>query len=499
MKKLLVTLSLSAACLVNGAVVKQSGNWSDPATWGLSAGTTVPTTQATVEFEQSGMSLVADVDATISSLSIDKAKIKEYSLSAKDGKTLTISAFPNSGVTTNTTLNVGSDTDATLGGTVSVAGTWKNTVFNVDSGLLNFRSTGGATGHYDSTFNIAKDATVTLGSGLNGSNSRFDVYGTLNSDLYTFTVYGNDCSFNLHKGGTFNASDIKFASGSKLNDDGTNTQRIVVDGTVNVTGGQSNYKSRYYALRFGDVSNSDSITAAALKGQLSGIYDIGSNAVITQTSTNKQFLVETTSVLNIANGAKMYLQNGFGLVGYATVNINAQNVFFTHDKNDKDQRNSKFVVTDKNGAMGIAAPTLNINMSNDFGSVEFDLSSNNQYGTTLTINVAEGVNVSFKSLFSNYKDYDDGYGNNSTYIEFVINGLSDKMNFKITDMDDILKDYAPELYFVHFKDSESNALFVTEVNGDYYISASPLVPEPAEWAIIFGIFALGYVIYRRRF
>ena len=118
MKKLLVTLSLYyAVCFVNGATVKQSGNWSDPDTWGLSAGSAVPTTQSTVEFEQSGMSLIADVDAIISTLNIDKAKIKEFSLSAKDDKALTISSFPNSKVnTSNITLNVGSVTDTTLGG-----------------------------------------------------------------------------------------------------------------------------------------------------------------------------------------------------------------------------------------------------------------------------------------------------------------------------------------------------------------------------------------------
>ena len=80
-----------------------------------------------------------------------------------------------------------------------MTGSWKNTVFNVYSGLLDFKTTNSATDHYNSTFNIAKDATVTLNSGLNGSGSKFDIYGTLNSKSQTFTIYGENCSFNLHK------------------------------------------------------------------------------------------------------------------------------------------------------------------------------------------------------------------------------------------------------------------------------------------------------------
>ena len=468
---------------------------------GYDASETVPATQSTVSFAQSGMTLIADIDATISKLDLDKSIITEYSLAAKNGKTLTISSFPNSGVKEDTTLNIGSTTDDTLGGTIKISGAWKNTVFNVNSGNLIGTPTTDATGHYNSTFNIAKDSSVTLGKGLNGDNTKFNVYGTLTSSDATLTVYNSGCYFNLYEGATFNAHNVKFAQGATANSDGSYNKRIFIDGTINVSNGETSRNTRYYAIRFGDCSNSTSNSVNALKGQ-KGIYDIGEHAVIRQTSSDsKKYLVETTSILNIANGAKMYLQNGFGLIGYATVNINAQNVFFTEDLNDKDQRNSKFVVTDKSGSMLDVSPTLNVNMDNNFGNVEFDITnSSNKQNARLIINLAEGVEVSFKSLFSNYATYEEMYNNlEEICITFEINGLSDKQNFKVTDMDDILEKYNNSESFLKFVDKNKNTLYVTELGGDYFISADMLaIPEPAEWAMILGFATMLFAMYRRR-
>ena len=83
--------------------------------------------------------------------------------------------------------------------------------------------------------------------------------------------------------------------------------------------------------------------------------------------------------------------------------INAKNAFATNVAGST-QQDAKFVITDKSGTMAVNAPTMNINASNDFGNVEFDLAEAQQYGgATLTINVAEGVNVSFKSFIGFHK------------------------------------------------------------------------------------------------
>ena len=508
MKKLIITLSISAVSLVHGATIEQSGNWSDPLTWGLTDSETVPTTQDTVSFRSSGLSLTADVDATISTFNLDKATIKEYSFSVKNGKTLKISKFPNSAVETNTTLNIGSTTDSSVAGRIEMnthGNGIRNTILNLNSGTLYLTTNthaGTATnggGHYNTTFNIAAGTTLELDTRMNGSGTKMYIYGDVKVlPAATFTTCGGGSNFFLYEGGSITANNIRCTAGASIASNGSYTQRVFVDGTVNVSGGEISYKSRYYALRFGDANNNTSVSVSSLTTQSKLVYDIGSHAVINQTSSNSKYLVETLGILNVADGAKLNLQNGFGLIGMSTLNINAKNAFATNVAGST-QQDAKFVVTDKSGTMAVTAPTMNINASNDFGNVEFDLAEAHQYGgATLTINVAEGVNVSFKSLFSNYKDYDDGYGNNNAFIEFIINGLSDKMNFKLTDMDDILKDYSSELYFVHFKDGNGNALLVTEVNGDYYVSASALVPEPAEWAMIFGAFALGLVWYRKR-
>ena len=43
---------------------------------------------------------------------------------------------------------------------------------------------------------------------------------------------------------------------------------------------------------------------------------------------------------------------------------------------------------------------------------------------------------------------------------------------------------------------EGLALHATE--GGYFLASATAVPEPAEWAMIFGAIALGFAIYRRR-
>ena len=75
---------------------------------------------------------------------------------------------------------------------------------------------------------------------------------------------------------------------------------------------------------------------------------------------------------------------------------------------------------------------------------------------------------------------------------------------RITDMDEILSDYASANSF-YIKDEAGNDrvlnenLFIKDLgDGSYTIYTESVVPEPAEWAMIFGAIALGFVAYRRR-
>ena len=52
----------------------------------------------------------------------------------------------------------------------------------------------------------------------------------------------------------------------------------------------------------------------------------------------------------------------------------------------------------------------------------------------------------------------------------------------------------PEVDWAHVK-AEGWENFRLE---DGYVTATEVVPEPAEWAMIFGTIALAFVVYRRR-
>jgi hypothetical protein len=73
---------------------------------------------------------------------------------------------------------------------------------------------------------------------------------------------------------------------------------------------------------------------------------------------------------------------------------------------------------------------------------------------------------------------------------------------KITDMDDILANYGSsyDLIFTDTLGSDrvlGENLFLENVDGNYLVYTVE-VPEPAQWAMIFGALALCFVAYRRR-
>ena len=111
----------------------------------------------------------------------------------------------------------------------------------------------------------------------------------------------------------------------------------------------------------------------------------------------------------------------------------------------------------------------------------------------LNINLSKGAKLILTDFVSNGGL--DNYTSMDAGDKIVINGFAEK-SFGIanyTNADDsylsqIIVNGAEQLYWV--KDSIDNVWWLSTI--------APAVPEPAEWAMLFGAIALGFSIYRRR-
>ncbi len=129
--------------------------------------------------------------------------------------------------------------------------------------------------------------------------------------------------------------------------------------------------------------------------------------------------------------------------------------------------------------------TMYINADNDFGKLYLSGNNSKPY---IEINIT-GNTVSFKEVGMHYTD-------GSSYIwfrDFIdFEGKESGKIFVSTQITDLNEDGSLKNIFAG---EDKVALYQRE---DGSLSISAVIPEPAEWAAIFGALALGFVAYRRR-
>ena len=133
-------------------------------------------------------------------------------------------------------------------------------------------------------------------------------------------------------------------------------------------------------------------------------------------------------------------------------------------------------------------------------NVEFVINADNNIGTValgssaskLLLTIADGKVLTIGS-FANLA--------NSDALSIAL-GDTAFGSLRITDMDSILANYASNSA-IKFTDANGvervldENLFIKEIESGVF-SVSTVIPEPAEWAMIFGAIALAFVAYRRR-
>ncbi len=336
------------------------------------------------------------------------------------------------------------------------------------------------------TITGSEGASLYIGTDKDGN--LYDVNATIGSIQLNNGAFvakaKNSTTINL-SGGNFNMASTVTKShiGTNVTLSNILSSRIIngfIDGKITTTGQQYQSNGWNYSFSLGCWSTGS-------RPKQIGTIEVGENAEIN--------VLPTT----FANGTSTY----FGM--YGDITIKAQTGKITSNAaapltiygNDNTvirlQSTDAFAV---GGAATQAESTFNIF---EGSKVKFEISADNNIGTIfmgseasrLTLDIVSGV-----LSVGEFTGADD-------IANIILSDSLVKGSFKITNMQSLLSDFENQsnLYFL---DADGNQrvlglnLWIEQIGDSNMYNIYTQVPEPAQWAIIFGAIALGFVAYRRR-
>ena len=394
------------------------------------------------------------------------------------------------GLTTKANVNIGSKADVSVGQLIVRDGGNFN-VAAVDAskaeGYVNFLSRGSVT-HSLGTVNVA---------------GHLKSLSTYTSSLSSATE--NQAFINVASGGTLDIG------GGLIANIGT---VIVVDGTLNVAGYLN--LERNATSTFGStltINEGATVTAGQFRSSMGPVSLAKDSKLIVKTaddSTATAYLSAGGAIQNVASGAYFEISSKLGgvqmynsLVVDGTVNFNVGGLFQIGSFKINTSGNTvkanvaiasgfSFTTNAENDLSGLRLMTdgsigkLAVNADTTIGSFAFKANS------TMEVTVAEGQLLTLLNLTSAYSDtYGElGEGNLLVFKNFAEKSVLLQNH---TSADDSLLSY---IRINSASDTtELSWVFDDTANG-WFLSAA--VPEPAEWAAIFGAIALAAALYRRR-
>ncbi len=391
----------------------------------------------------------------------------------------------------------------------------------VSSAIISF-GTGNATNKpgYSGTLNIKSGSekigitnncgTVNMlnAGALGGKTYTVNEYGTINfrnADNTTYSTFNNGAIV-ANNGGVLSAG-LTVATTVIINNGGTvnayAAMRILSSGTINgaliVNGGNAGtsvtgddgltYNTRNFVLRFGNGTNNNADTDAKK------VYTIGTTATILQYNGTAGYTNDFLGDVRVsaATGALKF-ENALNLAGKGKLTLNSSNAFAKVNSSGGvigEQKDMELLISRKYYDAGtlsqdkyVSDTTLVINADNSFKALSFGSD------TKLTLDIASGKVLTLGGITTQS-------GSNGVYT-LILKDFDDN-SLRITDMSD---DAINALKFYELGDGGSLseldfvAVKATDSIGGYWVNSA--VPEPAEWATIFGAIALGFVVYRRR-
>ncbi|MBE6414600.1 MAG: hypothetical protein E7035_08645 [Verrucomicrobiaceae bacterium] len=363
-------------------------------------------------------------------------------------------------------------------------GASQNTTFNVNAGGTVSYVNGAGTNVKSCTVVFASGTTlnVTKRSSLNGQTFIFEEGASMitqNTDN-TGTEANNIFGKNIMKKG----STLTVAGGIRM-------QASDIDGTINVNGAGSintNYQKTQDSFLFALYGGT------TIFGANSAINQKYSTAKSSDGVTVKNWLAGSANIVSNAGTGKLVFGNKVNFLEGIKVTLNTTDAFVIGTGESwgaTSQASSIFTFTTQAlVASGAGSRAVNsvfeINAENNIGGFFFEAAGNSTlellFGENGSLTVGEDANI---TSFA---------GADGISFEIILEGeVKDQLRiFDLTEQQ-ILDSFT-------VKNSEEYKLQIKDMgDGSFYVNAiSTAVPEPAEWAVIFGAVALGFVAYRRR-
>ena len=434
-------------------------------------------------------------------------------------------------------IKIGKGITVTSSKAATVIGKDANTVFTVD-GVMNVTGASSFTNginNFNGTYTTSGDST--FNGGLVNVNGEYTTSRNILKGGVSMNVAGElyaksstqvqNSSLTIEKGATYTTSDLELTPD---NADATTASNLVVNGTLNVNG--------YFF-----VSKHDNITPTVT---------IGEGAVI-----NAQTFRSRVAPITLTKDSVMTLHNHsderetFASAGLFTIQNGATLRIITDLATCAAGKNYNGIVLDRGGkfeikggkyfALGNNVMTLNdvldidthfafgkntdtnagsliVNTDNTWTKTVFLVSKSynngkpsNTYGK---ITIADNVSLTARGIaFATDEaaqfEINLGSGSVLTFDEFIVTDIAD---YGLIEGDKIvingfaeksiainkhnsLADDALAYLQISGVDTSKLAWALDATTGKYWLTA---VPEPAEWAVIFGAIALGLALYRRR-
>ena len=368
--------------------------------------------------------------------------------------------------------------------------------FNIDS------TTTRLTSNAENTVYIGKDASGNIINGITQFGAMFNKGGILAYGNTVFTGTFNVCSNTVK---TYIDENVSLGtSSSKLSD--SRFMYAEINGSLYKTDVQTANGWRY-SLAFGVIAVKSDGSVDTGRSTLSKEIKLGATARIYNSSTttnaytqiycedfisnidttNKKGVFQSAQELHIYDGSKITLNtsNAFniGMTG-DSYNTQANSTFHIGEKLTKNTKPyGSNAAVDVSTAMN-ADVTLIVNADNDIGKIAFCYASATEKSS---LNLLFGNNNLTIGDIDFYNDYCSIVLSDNTF-------HNDRLKF--TEHDVAYWQALIDKGTISYVGDSEGALTAVATDGGVFINV--VVPEPAEWAMIFGGIALAFVMYRRR-
>ncbi len=394
---------------------------------------------------------------------------------------------------TNSKINISEDTTLTMTSCGSSSDGKEALAF----GNTNLELTGSGTLVYDVdgliywNGNIESNVVVTMNKGLS-INGTTNIYKNFTTNGYSgqanakicihsgttsmsgFAQWGQNSYTEVKSGATLEVSSLRaLSTGGALSN---LTQTLKVGGMVSVSSNTgSGSGANTVGKNFGIFASKVEVLSG---GSIVGTDSTEGARMVIATSLSNAGTIDLASKLYMTNNSTLTLDVGSNIM---TEGKTSQKESFIQIANITYVEGSRPVVVDISSANVTKTDiTVNVNGTQELGGFNFYKDS------SVTLNFEQGATLALGKL-QNIDTYTGDFSINIT------GDWKDNYSLKIFDMD---KSAIEKLNI------KSNGVdidfFVAEDPGNSGVYFINQVPEPAEWAVIFGAVALAFVAYRRR-